>query len=50
MKIPFGTFRPMEAELNKELRATFDRVFHWSWYIEGVEDEAFEKAFRQKGR
>lgn len=35
----------MEAELDKELRAAFDRVYTRSWYIEGVEDEAFEKAF-----
>ena len=33
-----------------ELRDVFNRVFTRSWYIEGVEDEAFEKAFRQKGR
>ena len=46
MKIPFVTFKPLEAELDKELREAFDRVFNRSWYIEGVEDEAFEKAFR----
>ena len=45
MKIPFVTFKPMEAELDKELRTAFDRVYTRSWYIEGVEDEAFEKAF-----
>ena len=45
MKIPFVTFKPMEAELDKELREAFDRVFTRSWYIEGVEDEAFEKMF-----
>lgn len=45
MKIPFVTFKPMEAELDKELRDAFDRVYTRSWYIEGVEDEAFEKAF-----
>ena len=45
MKIPFVTFRPMEKELNDDIRAAFDRVFTRSWYIEGVEDEAFEKAF-----
>ena len=36
MKIPFVTFKPMEAELDKELRTAFDRVFTRSWYIEGV--------------
>ena len=43
MKIPFVSFLPMEKELNSELRAAFDRVFSRSWYIEGEEDEAFEK-------
>lgn len=47
MKIPFVSFLPMERELNDDLRATFDRVFKRSWYIEGVEDEAFEKAFAE---
>ena len=45
MKVPFVSFRPMERELDQELRAAFDRVYTRSWYIEGVEDEAFEKAF-----
>ena len=47
MKIPFVTFLPMENELNDDLRGAFDRVFKRSWYIEGVEDEAFEKAFAE---
>ncbi len=47
MKIPFVTFFPMEKELDKELRGAFDRVFTRSWYIGGVEDEAFEKAFAE---
>ena len=47
MKIPFVSFKPMEAELDKELREAFDRVYTRSWYIEGVEDEAFEKAFAE---
>ena len=45
MKVPFVSFRPMEKELNKELRGAFERVFERSWYIEGKEDEDFEKAF-----
>ncbi len=45
MKIPFVTFKPMERELDKELRAAFTRVFENSWYIDGVEDKAFEEAF-----
>lgn len=47
MKIPFVSFIPMEKELNKDLRGAFDRVFERSWYIEGNEDEAFEKAFAE---
>ena len=45
MHIPFVSFLPMERELNNDIRAAFDRVFTRSWYIEGIEDEAFEKAF-----
>lgn len=44
-KVPFVSFRPMERELDAELRAAFERVFERSWYIEGKEDEAFENAF-----
>lgn len=47
MKIPFVSFLPMEKELHKELQGAFDRVFTRSWYIEGVEDETFEKAFAE---
>lgn len=47
MRIPFVSFLPMEKELNSELRGAFDRVFKSSWYIEGREDEAFEKAFAE---
>ena len=47
MKIPFVTFKPMEAVLDKELREAFNRVYTRSWYIEGVEDETFEKAFAE---
>lgn len=47
MNIPFVTFKPLEAELDKVLRAAFERVYIRSWYIEGVEDEAFEKAFAE---
>ena len=45
MKIPFVSFVPMERMLQTELRSAFDRVFTRSWYIEGVEDAAFEEAF-----
>ena len=45
MKVPFVSFRPMEKELDTELRDAFERVYTRSWYIEGEEDAAFEKAF-----
>ncbi|WP_283170298.1 DegT/DnrJ/EryC1/StrS family aminotransferase [Curtanaerobium respiraculi] len=45
MNIPFVSFKPLEKELDSQLRGAFKRVFERSWYIEGVEDEAFEKAF-----
>lgn len=47
MKIPFVTFKPLEAELDKDIRDAFERVYTRSWYIEGKEDEAFEKAFAE---
>lgn len=46
-KVPFVSFIPMEKELERDLRAAFDRVFKASWYIEGREDEAFENAFAE---
>lgn len=45
MKIPFVTFKNLERELDTELRDAFNRVFERSWYIDGVEDKAFEEAF-----
>lgn len=45
MNVPFVSFKPLEKELDKELRAAFDRVFERSWYIDGKEDKAFEEAF-----
>lgn len=47
MKIPFVSFKPMEKELDKELRGAFERVYEKSWYIEGEEDTKFEKAFAE---
>ena len=47
MKIPFVSFLPLEKELDKELRDAFERVYTRSWYIEGEEDKAFEKAFAE---
>ncbi len=45
VQVPFVSFRPMEQELNTELREAFDRVLTNSWYILGKEDTAFEEAF-----
>ncbi|SFN78848.1 dTDP-4-amino-4,6-dideoxygalactose transaminase [Pseudobutyrivibrio sp. UC1225] len=45
IRVPFVSFLPMERELESDLREAFERVFSNSWYIEGKEDEAFEKAF-----
>ena len=47
MKIPFVTFRPLEHELDADLRGAFETVYTNSWYIEGQEDEKFEKAFAE---
>lgn len=47
MNIPFVSFLPMERELDKDLRAAFERVYTRSWYIKGEEDDAFEKAFAE---
>lgn len=47
MNIPFVSFKPLEKKLDEELRAAFERVYTRSWYIEGEEDEAFEKAFAE---
>ncbi|MBR6624011.1 MAG: DegT/DnrJ/EryC1/StrS family aminotransferase [Ruminococcus sp.] len=47
MKVPFVSFLPMEKELDSALRAAFERVYTRSWYIDGEEDKAFEKAFAE---
>lgn len=47
MNVPFVSFKPMEKELDSDLRAAFERVYTASWYIEGKEDVAFEKAFAE---
>ena len=45
MEIPFVSFLPMERKLDDDIRAAFERVYKRSWYIDGKEDEAFERAF-----
>lgn len=47
MKVPFVTFKPLEKELDQELRQAFERVYNRSWYIEGQEDATFEKMFSE---
>jgi dTDP-4-amino-4,6-dideoxygalactose transaminase len=47
MKVPFVTLKPLERELDKELRMAFERVLDDSFYIHGGEDKAFEKAFSE---
>lgn len=37
----------MERELENEIRAAFERIFARSWYIEGTEDNNFEKMFAE---
>lgn len=45
MNVPFVSFKPMERELDTELRAAFERVYSSSWYINGNENEYFTKEF-----
>ena len=47
INVPFVSFLPMEKELHRELKDAFERVFARSWYIEGMEDEEFEKSFAE---
>lgn len=47
MKVHFVSFVPMEQELDQDIRNAFERVYTRSWYIEGIEDETFEKAFAE---
>lgn len=47
MKVPFVSFLPLEHKLDRELREAFERVYKRSWYIEGMEDKKFERAFAE---
>lgn len=47
MNIPFVSFKPLENELELELRAAFEKVYFDSWYIEGNEDKRFEESFAE---
>ena len=35
MRVPFVTFRPLEREIDAELREAFQRVYDRSWYFAG---------------
>ena len=41
--VPFVSFRPMERELDADLRGAFARVLDNSWYIGGREDAALKR-------
>lgn len=45
MNVPFVTFKPIEKELDMEIRAAFERVYERSWYIDGEEGRKFEEEF-----
>ncbi len=45
MQVPFVSFKPLEKELNKEIKDAISRVIDRSFYILGPEDEEFEKEF-----
>ena len=45
MKIPFVDLKPLEKELDYDLRQAFERVYSSSWYIGGNEDKKFENDF-----
>lgn len=47
MNIPFVTFKPLEKELDTDIREAFERVYRRSWYISGEENTNFEKAFAE---
>ncbi len=44
-RIPFVSFKAIEAELDDALRDAFARVYERSWYIRGEEGERFEALF-----
>lgn len=45
MKVPFLTLKPMEREIEADIRAAFERVYRSSSYIGGSEGQAFEHDF-----
>ncbi len=47
MRVPFASLKPMEKELDADIRKAFERVYTSSWYIRGIENELFGKAFAE---
>ena len=47
MNIPFMSFKPLENELNNQIKEAFLRVYERSWYIQGEENKEFQEAFSQ---
>ncbi len=45
MRVPFVSFKPLESELDLQIRNAFEKVYNKSWYILGDEDLTFEKEF-----
>lgn len=45
MEVPFADFKPLEKKLHDRLSDAIERVRDRSWYIQGPENEAFERAF-----
>ncbi len=47
IKIPFVSLKPLERELEADIREAFNKVFSNSFYILGEEDKEFEKRFSE---
>lgn len=45
MVVQFVDLKPLEKELEKELKSAFERVLATSMYVKGEENDCFEKAF-----
>ena len=46
-KIPWVTFAPMQKEIEKDVLAKFEELYHKSVYIQGEEYELFNKEFAE---
>lgn len=45
MKVPFVSFDKMHSEIENEIFEKFQEVYRKNWFIQGKEDEEFEKEF-----